>query len=132
MSALAHEASDHFEWKDFWIDYQDYFLELLTEGHMQLIRDLLRYLTYPIPVARDIMDISRSSYRSGRSDDSKTLRTEISTLIDNLRSSLKVAEQETIAHHKNLTEFTDQVWRCQLHGQREASKFFCYFYYNVL
>ena len=113
LSALTQEValSDHFEWKAFWIDYQDYFLELLAEGHMQRIEDLFRYLTYPMPIARDIVDISRSSYRSGPSDDSKILRTEISTLIGNLRSSVKIAENETIAHHKNLTEFTNQVTR---------------------
>ena len=58
VSALVKEASlsKHFQWKSFWLDYQDYFLELLSEGRSQLVRGLLLNLTYPAPVARDLIN----------------------------------------------------------------------------
>ena len=113
LNALVATAShsEHGEWRSFWIDYQDFFLELLAEGHSQLVRSLFRNLTYPIPIARDLIDLSQASYRAGRSDDSKSLRMEMSSLIDSMKTSVKVAEQETVSHYQNLSEFSNQVTR---------------------
>ena len=110
LIATASE-SNHGEWKSFWVDYQDFFIELLAEGHGQLVRSLFQNLTYPLPVARDLLDLSQASYRAGRSDDSKTLRMSIRSLIDSMKTSVKNAEQETLAHYKNLSEFSTQVTR---------------------
>ena len=101
--------SKHGEWKSFWIDYQDFFFELLTEGHHQLVRSLFKNLTYPVPIVRDLIDLSQASYRAGRSDDSKNLRMEMSSLIDSMRTSIKVAELETVSRYQNVSEFTNQV-----------------------
>ena len=92
LTTLVSQASQskHQEWKSFWIDYQDFFLELLSEGHSQLVRSLFRNLTYPIPIARDLLDLSQASYRAGRADDSKALRMEMSSLIDSMKTSVKI------------------------------------------
>ena len=91
------------------MDHQDYFLELLSEGHHNLVKSLFKRLTYPVPVAREIVELSQASYRAGRSDDSKTLRMEMSSLIDSMKSSIKIPEQETVTHYKNISEFSNQV-----------------------
>ena len=35
----------------------------------------------------------------------------MSSLVDSLKASVRLAEQETMAHYRNLSEFSDQVTR---------------------